>query len=274
MASGDLVQAYTREGFPMRPLVMGQTTRVEVLLEVEGSTSVTVTNASFKLARNSVIQPYTLGAGTVISSGNELYVDITGTVISTTLGANELECLNGIWEITVSGQANPVYFEEVFFVSRKSIACPLRTRDLVERFPQLGNPNSYPIDRSTGARQTSWAPQIRIAWRSTWEWFATLGREKAPWLICNAISLQPLVLWETMIVISQLNVNGIPGDRTWEMHLASALDNLKTTKATTLAYYQRGTRNNLGEQPSVNRGPIQEPIPMTGVVSDEDFGKF
>jgi hypothetical protein len=269
----DFVQIYSRDGLPMRPLVMGQVNRVEAIVEVEGSTSVQFDAATFEVAKSGVTQSYSIAGGGVTVSGNELYVDISSSVISSTLAANELEVLNGAWSITINGSSAPVQFEEVFFVTRKSIACPLRTRDLIERYPLLGTPNAYPIDPSTGLRQTSWAPQIRLAWQELVEWFALQGREKAPWMICNCMALRNMTLWSTIMVISRMNMNGL-SNQIWNFHLADASERLSKAQASTLAYYQAGGRNRFGEQPSMNRGPVEDPKLMTGTVSDEDFGKW
>lgn len=274
MAAADLIQVYTREGLPIRPLVIGQTTRVEVLSEIEGSTNVTITAATFELAKNAATQNYSIAGGTVTLTGNELYVDVTSSVLTSTLGANELETLNGVWNIWFSGYSFPVTFEEVYFTSRKSIPCPLRTYDLIEAYPLLGNANAHPIDPRTGARQTSWAPQIRLAWKEIWEWFSTLGREKAPWMICNCMALGAMVKWQTVIIISRMNINGMGTSQIWNIHMAEAIKELDKAKAATIAYYQSGGRNRLGEQPSMNRGPVQDPQLLTGTVSDEDFGKW
>lgn len=270
-----LEQVYTREGHPYRALVLGQTTRIDVAVEIESSTAVTISSATLEIARDSTTtKTYTSAGATVTLSGNEATVDVSDADIITTLSLQELQTCTGAWTISVTGHPNTLQFEEIFFVSRKKISCPVSTRTLIDSHALLGNINAYPIDSSTGQRQTSWAPQIRIAWRNVMQWFSTMGRDRAPWMICNCMALEPLVRAECVIVIAELMINGA-NSQIWAIQLERALKERIDLRAASMAEYAAGSRTGFGKAPPMEKRPIQEPIgSFTGVQRGSDFGKY
>lgn len=274
MSDPGLVQISTKDGFPMRVLVLGQTTRLEWQVELESSTSVTLSAVTFELARGETTKAYSLAGATITVSGADITVDVSNTDLVTTLTSNELDILQGSLTVTISGESNVQHFQEDLFVSRCNVACPVRTSHILNEYPELQKATSYPIDPLTGSRQTTWAPQLRLAWMDVLvDLYAMGGVTKYPLMVTSNPVLTPLVKAAFVKVLARVQITLFQTD-IWKWHLARAEKDYDRLMSTLKPTYAQGSRTRFGVEPIKERVPLREPMLLVGNPRDSDFGKW
>lgn len=261
-----MVSIGTINGYSTREVVYDEDTTLEIVFQDDGAVF-TPTRVRAVLANNNVTHTFDSDLSTVTIISGQATITVTPAIIQNTLVLNPWQNFKISWELTLTDGSIKRY-KEIVWVAQEEILPSLQSSDITTYYAELSLPNSIPPG------QTSWYPQINIAWREVRNWFENQTLDRSIWKAENSQSFRALHLEWTLLNISLYQASRVTNSKIWEMRIDTHTKRLEKLKATTLTYFAEGTTTQWGQAAYKDKKTVKTPEFWSGRSSGYDYGKW